>query len=375
MRALAITILALTAGCGFDVPSGRFKCDATHACPPGQSCVEGLCEGPDDGQNCPPLAAPANGSVSASTAEAGGTVTYQCDADFELVGDATLTCTESLSWSGTAPECVASCLADMPAECDRFAGIETSGASCLGDPGPETPLRYRVRNLYPTFAGEGLGFDLDCYETDASDAYGCMRADAPGGIDNGLGGLAELLTGYGFYLWDNYWVAVEDLGSIRIEIVVVGWNAAYDDDCVAVGFQFWLPDEGLWSEVGWWAPGVVEGGVLKVGIDVLPWPVPMGEPSNRVFFTTLRGVRLEAYITPTDITEGRLGGHVNWDDSAGGDLESLVSFVAESIGAPELSEIAASVAMSQLDIHVPGVSASACECDALSVSMFIGHAD
>ncbi|MEM9187705.1 MAG: hypothetical protein AAGF12_00915 [Myxococcota bacterium] len=35
--------VALTASCDFAVPSGRFGCDDTTDCPPGQSCREGLC--------------------------------------------------------------------------------------------------------------------------------------------------------------------------------------------------------------------------------------------------------------------------------------------------------------------------------------------
>ncbi|AKF09628.1 hypothetical protein [Sandaracinus amylolyticus] len=45
MRSISVSALlfALVIGCEFDVPSGRFACDLSADCPPGQQCVEGLC--------------------------------------------------------------------------------------------------------------------------------------------------------------------------------------------------------------------------------------------------------------------------------------------------------------------------------------------
>ena len=57
--------------------------------------------------DCGSLASPANGQVSLTTTTFGSTATYECDAEYVLVGgEDTRTCQENGQWSGTAPSCI-----------------------------------------------------------------------------------------------------------------------------------------------------------------------------------------------------------------------------------------------------------------------------
>ena len=54
---------------------------------------------------CDVLSDPANGSVSTTGLGVGDTATYFCDYGYELIGDDTVTCQSSGSWSGPPPTC------------------------------------------------------------------------------------------------------------------------------------------------------------------------------------------------------------------------------------------------------------------------------
>jgi hypothetical protein len=55
--------------------------------------------------NCPALASPTGGSVSAPTLTVNSTATYACGAGYDIAGAATRTCQANGSWSGMAPTC------------------------------------------------------------------------------------------------------------------------------------------------------------------------------------------------------------------------------------------------------------------------------
>ena len=54
---------------------------------------------------CGGLSNPANGGVSNTVAEVGGTVPYFCNYRYELIGDTNVTCQASGNWSGSPPIC------------------------------------------------------------------------------------------------------------------------------------------------------------------------------------------------------------------------------------------------------------------------------
>jgi hypothetical protein len=56
VRLVCVLALVLTA-CGYAAPTytgTAFKCDGTHPCPTGQSCVDGVCTGSDSGSGVGP---------------------------------------------------------------------------------------------------------------------------------------------------------------------------------------------------------------------------------------------------------------------------------------------------------------------------------
>jgi len=55
--------------------------------------------------NCPALANPDHGSVSAATTISGSTAVYFCDPGYSLSGSTTLTCQSDGTWDGTPPSC------------------------------------------------------------------------------------------------------------------------------------------------------------------------------------------------------------------------------------------------------------------------------
>jgi hypothetical protein len=110
LSALAAFSTALLAGCEFSPPSGVYECvlGDEGACPRDFVCVDGLCvkPGSDGGDGCPSLPAPENGTVSIDD----GVATYACSQPlYKLEGDETRTCAEGTGWSGSAPSCVPYC--------------------------------------------------------------------------------------------------------------------------------------------------------------------------------------------------------------------------------------------------------------------------
>ncbi|MBX3268954.1 MAG: hypothetical protein KF729_01765 [Sandaracinaceae bacterium] len=177
MRAsLAVSLLLL--GCEFTIPSGTFTCGgATSRCPPGQSCVDGLCTTgapprdaggmdsgidagmdagatdagaidatiPDGGDpdatpsdagtddaglvGCPPLSAPLHGDVDRVEGRPGDVATYSCGAGYVLTGNggsAERVCGPTGSWSGVAPTCE-----EVRSPCDPNPCL--NGGSCTED--------------------------------------------------------------------------------------------------------------------------------------------------------------------------------------------------------------------------------------------------
>ena len=56
---------------------------------------------------CPPLESPSNGSVSISDGTAAGSnATFFCEVGYELLGEATLQCLDTGSWTSPPPQCV-----------------------------------------------------------------------------------------------------------------------------------------------------------------------------------------------------------------------------------------------------------------------------
>lgn len=108
MRCVLAAILGILTGCYGDPDYGgtQFKCDATHGCPDGQTCIEGRCSGGGSG---------ADAAVSSMGVACGATVctsTEKCCVDIIV-----------------APRCVplGTTCAGFEATCD---GIE----DCNGDP-------------------------------------------------------------------------------------------------------------------------------------------------------------------------------------------------------------------------------------------------
>lgn len=54
-----------------------------------------------------------NGLFQATDLHAGGTVDYQCNAGFYLLGDAKLHCTNSGKWGGNPPACLGTSLCNI----------------------------------------------------------------------------------------------------------------------------------------------------------------------------------------------------------------------------------------------------------------------
>ena len=60
---------------------------------------------PNAAVDCPTLANPMDGAVSMTEGVTGDTVTYTCDAGFQLSGDTMRTCGSDGTWTGSAPMC------------------------------------------------------------------------------------------------------------------------------------------------------------------------------------------------------------------------------------------------------------------------------
>src|SRR5260370_86042 len=101
-----------------DVPSMNYGAVATYSCKPGfgpsgsstRTCqADGTWTGTEPScvlANCPALASPAGGMVSAPTLTFGATATCTGSTWYDRAGAATRTCQNDGTWSGTAPTCV-----------------------------------------------------------------------------------------------------------------------------------------------------------------------------------------------------------------------------------------------------------------------------
>lgn len=368
---ITLVTLAVASGCTFDIADKSFKCDDEHACPPGQTCVAGLCENPN-GDRCPPLDPPANGLMdpSSTTGEVGESVTYRCDTNYLIQGSASRSCQENLTWSGTDATCVDVCEASPPPRtCDAI----TPSPGCLDSVDGTDPLIYRIGNAFFPPHGEIAGFDLDCFATTDEDAYGCFRADL-NGVDNAMIGVVQILAPLGIDLNQEFIQAIE-LDDFQASILVHGWSFQPDDACVVVEFAALDPLSGIAKSQP--VPGVVEDGQLKVKFPEVPFPIPLGPgapPTQKVMMTRLHGARFQGRIDETMIWEGSLGGSLLWEDGTGTDLYTVLAMMLEYNGATEFFETAVSVALDALDMHVPGTSATSCHCDALSLGIHVPEA-
>lgn len=81
--------------------------------------------------NCPSLAGPAGGSVSAPMLTFGSTATYSCNTGYDMAGTATRMCQAAGTWSGTAPTCtIKNCgTLVMPTNGSVTAATTTYGAT------------------------------------------------------------------------------------------------------------------------------------------------------------------------------------------------------------------------------------------------------
>ena len=55
--------------------------------------------------DCGSLTDPVNGAVTVTNTTFNSTATYSCNDGYSLVGDTTITCLASASWSGGEPTC------------------------------------------------------------------------------------------------------------------------------------------------------------------------------------------------------------------------------------------------------------------------------
>ncbi len=78
----------------------------------------------------PNLVAPANGSVTPAMGTTGTVATYSCNAGYSLTGNATQICQSSGTWSGTAPTCTLVTTGCTPDPCvNSMTGCMTVGAT------------------------------------------------------------------------------------------------------------------------------------------------------------------------------------------------------------------------------------------------------
>jgi hypothetical protein len=346
--------LVATAGCSFEIPSGRFKCDAEHACPPGQECVSGVCFG-----SCPALQPPENGSLSSTTGLPDQTVTYDCAWGYVLVGDSTRTCLENLTWSGTAPTCVLDdgCPAEPPV-CD-FAAELNIPSDCPGNPGTGDTVVIRATSIAFPGIDDGIGFDLDCFDTSAADSFGCGKPDSSGGIDNQFSALVEGLGQFGIQVNDVIAGGLGD-GSIWWTFTIEGYNGLPDDPCVAI-----VQDFRGYSHVDPF-PGKVEGGVLKAyAWTFLNIPITFPPETWDLRFGVSRA-RIELPLTGDGVSGGVIGGLVPLGQGFD-DLTSIIQVLEAAYGLS--SDLLTQSVESELDMYVPGVSDDTCACDAVSIAI------
>ena len=154
------------------------ECTTSDDCGDGEVCEAGACVTDGDGvAECAPVGAPENGSVDQpEPAQTGAVATFSCEEGYVLDGSTSLTCGADGAWDGEAPVCNA---------CDAYSanGFETRELIS------EDPEEYAM-----------IGFNLDGVVTVAttsdppSPENGCNQMDSPGGVDNTLGLVLQLLA-------------------------------------------------------------------------------------------------------------------------------------------------------------------------------------
>jgi hypothetical protein len=118
-----------------------------------------------------------------------------------------------------------SCPDEAP-ECDLGADIQPT-ATCVDDVAEEEPQNIRITNINIPAVAEAVGFNLDCFNTTATDAFGCGKPDRGDGVDNALASLNQLLSiAVGINLNEQISEGIEDgyTGTIRFNVVVTGWD-------------------------------------------------------------------------------------------------------------------------------------------------------
>ncbi|HEX4462607.1 MAG TPA: FG-GAP-like repeat-containing protein, partial [Polyangia bacterium] len=87
-----------------------------------------------DAQACVPLAAPANGSVSATSGATGDARTYTCDAGYQLTGASSVVCRPDHAWSSAPPICAGKSCGIVPrAPSHGSVTAPSPGAGVTGD--------------------------------------------------------------------------------------------------------------------------------------------------------------------------------------------------------------------------------------------------
>lgn len=117
-----------------------------------------------DKGGCGDPGVPAYGLRTGSRFLHGDTLTFACQAAFELVGERTITCQQNNQWSGNKPSCVC--------ECPRGRGVRGggTGSACAG----RAPARSAVPGAgwRAASAGGGLRGSARWAAADAARAHG-----------------------------------------------------------------------------------------------------------------------------------------------------------------------------------------------------------
>jgi hypothetical protein len=268
------------------------------------------------------------------------------------------------------------CPSEAPA-CDLADILPQPAAGCLAEAGELEPTNFRVTSISIPAPAAAVGFDLDCFNTKATDAFGCMKPDRGEGVDNALASINQLLGALSINLNQQISTGIGSgyNGEIRFNVVVQGYDGA-DDDCVVVGLEAYNPDTTMFEPAAEPVAAAVEGGVLKAAIASLPLVIPFDDDMGGFLLLQVNvdNARVELPIGEVGISGGIIGGHVIWDDGSDGDLASLVQSVIDSLGEGASIDFAtaANIIVGQLDMYVEGASDGPCDCQAISVGIEIG---
>lgn len=264
-------------------------------------------------------------------------------------------------------------LTEIPPEAQNCSiiGNDAPAADCAES--TDEVFRFRMSNIQIPPTSNLVGFNLDCYETTARNRYGCKKVDGPGGIDNALASLSNMIkTAASVDLNESIGEGVTD-GSINLVLVVSGYDGDADgnDDCVTVTLVDGETNERLVEPV----KGIIKKDgdklVLIVALDNLPLSIPFEDQSLDL---DIRKTRLEFPINEdgSGFEGGVLGGSVVWDDNQGGGLQKIVRDLLASLGDPSLTfETIAPMIKNMLDLHDPEIDADPNVCSAISLGLSI----